>query len=85
MHLQHVFWYISSPQHDYEVKPFNARFYRGREHKTTNLSCLKLGSIEYLRIQLKGNSPTFHNLTKFEQTRIYLVSDVFTTLVVVVA
>ena len=36
------------------MKPFNARFYRGREHKTTNLSCLKLGSIEHLRIQLKA-------------------------------
>ena len=47
-----------------DVNPFNAWFYRGREHKTTNLSILKLGKIEYFTIQFKENSPTFHKLTK---------------------
>ena len=48
--------------------------------------------MDYLRIQLKKNSPTFPKLTKainnaieFERMRIYLRSDVFTALVVVIA
>ena len=72
------------------MKPFNAWFYRGREHKTTNLSFLKLGKTEYFRSQRKENSPTFHKLTKAinERDRVWtnanLRSDVFTALVVVV-
>ena len=48
-----------------DVNPFNAWFYRGREHKRRRIFLfLKLGKIEYFRIQRKENSPTFHKLTK---------------------
>ena len=74
------------------MKPFNARFYRGHEHKDNKSFFLKTWQYRLLKnstqekfANISQIDQAINNAIEFERMRIYLRSDVFTALVVVVA
>ena len=61
--MHHAFLYISLPSvHDYDVKLSNFTFFGGREHKTTSFFFFSWTLMQYFRIQLQKNLPTFDEM-----------------------